>query len=208
MKKIILSLSLLLLLSGCSDMNNTPGKPTVSSETKTVATPTIGSGKHVVEIFADFQCPACIGFAKSIAPVIEWYAEKGQLQIVYRQFPLTQIHKNAYRDAIAALCGAEQGKYVEYKKALYALEDTKNWATVSDEDRVNAAKEAGLDGADMEVCLASNRYQAQVDSDVAYGNTLRVEWTPTVILDGKKLDLGVFRDIDMLAKFLDRIVAE
>jgi hypothetical protein len=48
------------------------------------------------------------------------------------------MHKNAYRDALAALCGAEQGKYMETKKALYAMEESKSEAKVSDEDRIKA----------------------------------------------------------------------
>ncbi len=68
---------------------------------------------------------------------------------------------------MAALCAAEQGKYMEYKKALYALEEVKAGALVSDTDRVNTAKETGLDGGAMETCLASNRYEAQVASDMA-----------------------------------------
>lgn len=207
MKNILFLLFLTVSLSSCTVQDNGT-KPIVATESRTVATPTFGSGKHVVELFADFQCPACINFAKTIAPIIEWYAEKGQLQIVYRQYPLNSIHKNANRDAIAALCAQEQGKYLDYKKALYALEESKAGASVSDKDRVNIAKEAGLDAAGMQACLATDRYQAQVESDVAYGDSIRVEGTPSVFLDGKKLDFTVFRDTDMFTKFLDRVVSE
>ncbi len=209
MQKIALSLTLLLLLSACNTPNtvNTTGT-TVSSETRTVQTPTQGSGKHTIEMFTDFQCPACINFSKAIAPIIEWYADKGLILIKYRQFPLVQIHKNAYRDSMAALCGAEQGKYIEYKTALYAMEESKAWATVSDTDRVNAGKAAWLDAASLETCLSSNRYQAQVDSDMALGESLNVNSTPTLMLDGKKLDLSVFRDTEMFTKFLDGVVSE
>lgn len=207
MKKVLLSLSLLLILASCS-MTGGNDQPTVSSETKTVATPTYWSGKVNIEIFADFQCPACINFSKLIGPTFESYAEKWQLTITYRQYPLTQIHKNAYRDAIAALCAQEQGKYMEYKKALYNLELERAGATVTDADRVKLAKDTSLDEASFDTCLASNRYEAQVKSDIARGDSLRVDATPTVFLNGKKLDLTIFRDIEMLTKFLDRVVSE
>lgn len=97
---------------------------------------------------------------------------------------------------------------MEYKKALYAMEEAKAGASTSDTDRVNTAKDAGLDGASMETCLASNRYQAQVDSDMALGDSLHVDATPTIMLDGKKLDLSVFRDTNMFTSFLDRVVSE
>lgn len=145
---------------------------------------------------------------KTIAPILESYAEKWQLQIIYRQFPLTQIHANAYRDAIAALCGAEQGKYYEYKQTLYALEEKKSGAKVSDTDRIEAGKAAGLDETKLTMCLASDAYKAQVDADIARWDAMKVSGTPTLYLDGKKLDLSVFRDLDMLTKFLDQVVAE
>ncbi len=208
MKKLLILLAFTVLLSACVPNQNTPNTPVVSSESKTIATPTYGSGKHVVEIFADFQCPACISFAKNIGPIFEWYAEKWQLKIIYRQFPLTQIHKNAYRDALAALCAADQGKYMDYKKALYAFEETKAWATVTDNDRVNTAKGAGLDGVALQSCLEAEVFKSQVDADMTYGESLKILWTPTVILDGRTLDFGVFQDVDMLVKFLDRVVNE
>jgi protein-disulfide isomerase len=80
----------------------TPVKPTTSLKQSSstivtdgkVATPTYGSGKMQVEIFADFQCPACIAYNDSVMPIFEEYAAAGKLTITYRQFPL-QMHKNA-----------------------------------------------------------------------------------------------------------------
>lgn len=73
----------------------------------------------------DFQCGACQNFSKTMEPVFIEYAKAGKLRIEYRQYPLTHIHKNAYRDALAVLCGAEEGKFEEAKRALYDLEITK-----------------------------------------------------------------------------------
>jgi predicted DsbA family dithiol-disulfide isomerase len=77
------------------------------------------------------------------------------------------MHKNAYRDAIAALCAAEQDKYLVYKKTLYALEKDKAGATVSDADRIEIARANGLDVATMTQCLTENRYAKQVESEIA-----------------------------------------
>jgi len=94
----------LLFLSACTattnttDTNKTPTPVTTTptvKENHTVATPTFGSGKTQVEIFADFQCPACIVFSENVGPIFEEYAASGKLTITYRQYPLTQIHKNA-----------------------------------------------------------------------------------------------------------------
>jgi protein-disulfide isomerase len=129
--------------------------------------------------------------------------------ITYKQFPLTQIHKNAYRDAIAGLCAAEQGKYMEYKKTLYALEAEKAGATVTDADRVEIARANGLDAAAMTQCLADNRYSRQVDAEMAEGDAKGVSGTPTTYLDGSRLDVGaIFADMEKGKAFMDRILAQ
>lgn len=139
MKKIILTLSLSLLLASCGLSANNPSTQTGTTETNntvqetkntnttndnTANVPTYGTGASVIEVFADFQCPACQNADKSISPILEKMADEGKITIAYRQFPLS-FHANAFGDALAAMCSADQGKYQEYKKALYALEAKK-----------------------------------------------------------------------------------
>ncbi len=205
MRYIILFLSLITLASCSFGWTES----TLSSESKTIPTPTYGKGNHTIEIYADFQCPACINFHKSLGPLLESYASSGKVVLEYRQFPLTSIHKNAYRDALAALCGAEAGKYKDMKTALYALEEKKSGATVSDDERVEAAKSVGIDESSFRQCLSSGRYSAQVDADIARGDSLGVQWTPSLFLDGKKLDLGIiFSDFELGKKWLDSVLSK
>lgn len=176
---------------------------------KSVPSPTYGTGKHAITIYADFQCPACIAFSHSVGGLLESYAASGKVMITYKQFPLTQIHKNAYRDSIAGLCAAEQGKYMEYKKTLYSLEEQKAGATTTDADRVEIARANGLDAAAMTQCLADNRYAAQVDAEMAEGDAKGVNGTPTTYLDGSKLDIGaIFADMEKGKAFMDRMLAQ
>lgn len=144
-------------------------------------------------VFADFQCPACQSFSENVEPIFLEYVNSGKLTIVYKQFPLTSIHKNAFGDAMAALCSAEQGKYVPYKKALYALEKSKAMASVSNAERIKLAKDTGLDETSFTQCLESEAYKDQVNREMAEGDALKISGTPTLFLDGKKLDLSVFR---------------
>jgi protein-disulfide isomerase len=198
----------MLFLTSCNTLvpSNTAS---VSSESKYVESPRQGSGKHELTIFADFQCPACIAFSKNAAPIFEEYANSGKLTIIYKQFPLTTIHKNAFWDASAALCAVEQNKYLPYKKALYALEEERAGATVSDDDRIGLAKKTGLDESSFAQCVNAGRYKDQVNKEIAEWDALQVNGTPTLFLDGKKLDLSVFRwDIAIMRTFLDRVTAE
>lgn len=166
-----------------------------------VATPTYGTGRSQVEIFADFQCPACILSNESIMPIFEEYAANGRLTITFRQFPLT-MHKNAKWDAIAALCSAEQGGYMDYKKWLYTMEKVKSGKSVTDAERTGLAKTLGLDEAKFSTCLTSRTYEKQVESDIALGETKWVNGTPTIYLDGIKIDMSLFKDLDGFRSFL------
>lgn len=198
----------LLLLTSCNA--TTPSSWSSSNNTKVnpqvlIPSPTYGSWKHTLTLYADFQCPACIVFSKLVWPILEEYANKGYLVITYKQFPLTNIHPNAERDSVAALCAAEQGKYMDYKKALYAMEEAKSGGKVSDEDRVSAAQWI-LDEANLRECLKTDKYLPQVRAEMAEGDAAWVGGTPTVFLDGKKLDPAVYRDTKVLRTILDRLL--
>ncbi len=171
-----------------------------------IPSPTLGSGKHAMIIFSDFQCPACIRFSQSIALIFEEYAKSGYLTITFKQYPLTTIHKNAERDALAALCVAEQGKFLDYKKPLYALEESKSGAKVSDDERIGAAKDIGVDIDKLTQCIASDKYLGQVQSEIKEGDVLRVTGTPSIFLDGKKIDLGLFPDLATLKQVMDKLL--
>lgn len=220
--RILLVLLSLAALTSCTTSTNTgTSTPTgtvksqISSEKyspelqKTIPSPTYGSGKHDVTVYADFQCPACLNFSQWLGKVFESYADAWKITITYKQFPLTSIHKNAYRDAIAALCSAEQGKYNQAKDAIYMLESQKKGATVTDAERVTVLSSVWLDAAALTQCLADNRYAKQVDEEVIAGDRAGVSGTPTVMLNGTRLDLGVvFADAEKGKAFLDRVFAQ
>lgn len=135
-------------------------------------------------------------------PMLESYAASGKLQIVYKQYPLVTIHKNAYRDSLAALCAYEQGKYMDYKKPIYALEEKKAMASVSDEERVALVDEIpGIDKVKFSECLATDKYKTIVDRDMADGDALNIPGTPTLFFDGKRLDFSVFQNMEQIEQF-------
>lgn len=167
---------------------------------------TIGSGSHTLQIFSDFECPACIYSKTAVFPLFEAYAKAGKLKIEYRQFPLTNMHKNAYNDALAFYCVADKkGKTYDYATALYALEKKKVSAKVTDAERIEIAKKYDADITD---CLKGRASKKLVDRDMKIGDDLRLTGTPSYVLDGKKLDMGVFKKEEDFTKFFDRVLAE
>lgn len=199
MYRYIIGLSILLL--SCM--------PTSGFTTENTVNTTYGTGKHTVEIFTDFQCPACINFSHTILPIIESAAASGQIQVIYRQYPLTNIHQNAYGDALAVLCGAEQWAYQTYARWLISLESKKSWARVSNGDRVRIARDRHLHIRQFVSCLNSKKYHNQIVVDMARWDALGLQGTPTVYIDSKKLDLGmIFADFEKGKILLSKMLAE
>ncbi len=156
-------------------------------------------------VFTDFQCPACIQFEKIIGgPLFEEYVNTKKIGLEYRMYPLS-IHKNAPEDALASLCAESQWKYKEFAKEMYGLEDQKKWDPVSTDDRENIAKKIGLDTGKFQTCMKEWNYVSKIKEDMALGDQLWLQGTPSVYINGKKIDFrsreGLFKIIDAMGQF-------
>ena len=206
MKKVLFALLAFGALASCST------SPQASNSSQTGASldvvPTFWNAKHVIQVWADFQCPACQSTNKSIGPVIDKLVDEGKLTVEYRQFPLTRIHQNAFGDAMAAMCAYDQNKYKEYKNALYDLEESKKNAAVSDSDRIALAETTGLNKDEFSSCLSSKKYSDYVTKSIETGTSLGVTGTPTYFLNGKKLPMNSFPTIESFREFLEKAVQQ
>lgn len=135
MKKIFLLALLPFFLISCGTEN-------IPQVSKNIESAVFGapSSKVQLTVFADYECPACIYFEKTIGQELyENYIKTNKITVTYKNFPLSQ-HKNAERDALAALYALSQGKYWEFSLEMYALEDQKKGDIVTDSERVNLGK--------------------------------------------------------------------
>lgn len=140
------------------------------------------SSSVVLVEYSDFQCPAC-GLATSLVKeVVEKYQDK--IKFEYRHFPLTTIHKYAFRAAEAAECAADQSKFWEYHDKLFLNQDN-----LTKSDLLLYAKEInGLDGELFGDCLESGVKKKRVNEDLEEANRLGLNSTPTFFLNGQKVD--------------------
>jgi len=157
--------------------------------TKDIESPFFGSknSKAQIEIFSDFQCPACINFHEKIGKKLESdYVKTGKIGYLYKNFPLP-FHKNAPDDASAAMCAYAQGKFLEFADKMYALEKEKDGLNVDDSERINIAKDLGLDTEKFTTCITEGHYINKVASDSLEAQNRGVEGTPTIFLNGVKM---------------------
>jgi protein-disulfide isomerase len=130
--------------------------------------------------FSDFQCPFCQRVAPTLKKLRETYGDK--VRIVWKDFPLTQIHPQAFKAGEAAHCAGDQGKYWEYHDRLFA-----NQGQLQPEELKQHATALGLDAAAFNACLDSSKYGERVRDGVAQGTRLGVNSTPTIYINGRML---------------------
>ena len=135
--------------------------------------------------YADFQCPACGSYYPLVKQLGEDFPE--DLRIIYRNFPLTQIHPNAHPAAQAAEAAGMQGKFWEMTDLLFTKQ--KDWSTESNPESIfeNYAKELELDVDKYKSDYKSNEVSAAIAADVVLANKTGVNATPTFILNGVQI---------------------
>jgi protein-disulfide isomerase len=144
--------------------------------------PSIGSASAPVTLveFSDFQCPFCQRVAPTLKQVKQTYGDK--VRIVWKDFPLTQIHPQAFKAGEAAHCAADQGKFWEYHDRLFA-----NQQQLMPADLKKHATDLGLDSKAFDSCLDSSKYGERVRDGVAEGSRLGVNSTPMIYINGRAL---------------------
>ena len=128
--------------------------------------------------YGDFECPYC---AEAHVTVQELQKELGsRLRIVFRNFPLTEIHPTAQPAAEAAEAAAAQGKYWEMNDTLYQNQEDLDAPALS-----QYAEDLGLDSAKFERETAEHVYADRVAEDFAGGLRSGVQGTPTFFINGR-----------------------
>ena len=129
--------------------------------------------------FSDFQCPYCAGLQSTLDEVLK--AFPNQVNLIYKQFPLN-IHQYARQAAVASMAAHQQGKFWQLHDRMF-----QNFAAINEENIKKWAKEVGLNMADFEKVMQSGALETEVQKDIADGAAARVIGTPTLFINGKRV---------------------
>jgi predicted DsbA family dithiol-disulfide isomerase len=130
--------------------------------------------------FSDFECPYCGGLYPTLKQVEKNYPQ--QVRIVYRQFPLANIHPHAQKAAEASLCANEQNKFWEFHDSMFT-----NQSELSVPDLKQRAVDLKLDVPAFNQCLDSGRHNAAIQADIQEGSRFGVTGTPAMFINGRLL---------------------
>ena len=150
--------------------------------------PTMGAKTPVMEIveFSDLECPHC----KTAAPIVEKLAaDFPQVRVTFQQFPLpASLHPWAMKAALYADCAgnANPAAFWKYIDAIFENQGGIALAT-ADEKLKELATAAGLDAGKLATCAESKEAQARVQKSLDLGTSLEVTSTPTVFINGRRV---------------------
>jgi protein-disulfide isomerase len=142
--------------------------------------PVLGGAAAPVTLveFSDFQCPFCARVMPTLKKVKETYGDR--VRIVWKDFPLTSIHPQAFRAAEAGQCAREQGKFWELHDVLFA-----NQAALQPDELKKHAAAVGLDATKFNACFDASKYGERVQQQMQTGTQLGVGSTPSIFINGR-----------------------
>ncbi|MHB8362709.1 MAG: DsbA family protein [Patescibacteria group bacterium] len=179
--------------SNISKTNNT----NISTNTTHTATPpknnkdvTVSLGTYPVEgnlktakigivEYGDFQCPFCKQFANNAGKSIYTnFVKTGQAVFAFRDYPLVNIHPLSSEMAIEGRCFAAQGKFWQYYNKMYTTTQDSNTPSIVS----GYARAMGLNMNKYAACVTNKTYQTEIQKDIASGNRINIQGTPTIVI--------------------------
>jgi len=154
--------------------------------------------KVTVVEFSDFQCPYCAKTAPVVRQVRTTYGTR--IHFVFRQYPLP-MHENAHGAAEAALAAHAQGKFWELHDQLFVHQDT-----LTREGLDALAKSVTLDLPRFKKALDAHTYASDVDADIALGDSIHIQGTPTMFVNAVRVSNPT--SFDDVSKAIEKALAD
>ena len=165
--------------------------------------PTRGNkdAKVTVVNYDDFECPFCSRMHSTLFPgILKEYGDR--VLFIYKDYPLEEIHPWAVHAAVNANClGAQNSDvywdYVDYlhgnQHAISAEKGRDGQNAELDKLAATQAQKSNLDVAKLQACVKAQDEKA-VRASMHEGEVIGVEATPTMFINGQKLDGAVPAD--------------
>lgn len=166
------------------------------------------SAPIVMEVFSDFQCPACKTlFVTTNRQLMDNYVTTGKVYLIHRDFPLP-MHAYSRVAARYARAAAEIGKIELVEKTLF--DNQEKWEQTGDVDGTLAAVLSSADMTKVRALVKGGTLEPLIEKDVALGQMYRVNQTPTSVFHskGQTYPYSGVMPYDTLHQFLDQLLSQ
>jgi protein-disulfide isomerase len=163
-----------------------------------------------IDVFSDFQCPACQSFYLStIRQVLATYSRDNKVCVVYHEMPLQQ-HQYSRPAARYAIAARRVGRlqWIRVADALYSFQG--QWSASGDVEGTVAKALSPEDFAKVKEHLKDPSIEAQISRDMAAAQRKQVRSTPTyfITVQGKEQKVVGATQFDILKRYLDSVLPQ
>lgn len=163
--------------------------------------------KNIIVEYSDFQCPAC----KNMHDMFNRFEASGspdlditkKFTLVYRHYPLYQIHPSSIDASYAAEAAEKQNKFNEMSDLLFKNQEEWGKSSNPKEYFIKLAQELNLNIDQFKKDVNSPDVKNKVQGDMASGDKLGINQTPTLFVNGRKLnDIGLISNFTKMLRDL------
>jgi len=168
--------------------------------------PSLGDAKAAITLveYSDFECPVCRNLHDVLRGMLPNYA--GKVRLVFKDFPLEQLHPWARTAAIAGRCAYQQDPQAFWKMYDFIYDNQEIISAANAWTKmIDYAGQSGLDADAFKACMAGPEAGAAVNASRANGEQLDVNSTPTVFVNGRRL---VGADPHLLEQYINYELAQ
>jgi protein-disulfide isomerase len=178
-----------------------PYAPARSALEKGITGPSRGPASAPVTLveFSDLQCPHC----KEAQPTIDKLIEQDKnVRVVFQNFPLPMhdwsMKAASYADCVGRAPGDAVWKFID---GIFSSQNNITAAN-ADEKLTALADSVGVKGSEIAACAAKPETETRVQHSIDLGNSLGVNSTPTIFVNGRKISAGGI-PLEVLEKMVD-----
>ncbi len=155
--------------------------------------------------FSDLECPFCKQFHQTMRSAMSLYEEK--VAWIFRNFPLTQLHSKALKEAQAAECAAKLGgndKYWQYIDAIFEITPSNNGLDEAELPKI--AQRVGINVNEFNTCLSSGYGKDIINaqsSDAANSGAQGTPYSVVIAPDGSKSTINGAMPLEQVKSAID-----
>jgi protein-disulfide isomerase len=166
------------------------------------------SAPLVVEVFSDFQCPACKTlYTTTNRQLMDNYVSTGKVYLIHRDFPLP-MHAHSRVAAQYARAASHLGKTEVVEQALF--ENQEKWESTGDIDGTLASVLSAAEMNKVRALVKGATLDPLIEKDLALGRVYNINQTPTSIVHykGQTYPIVGIQSYSVLHQFLDQLLSQ
>jgi protein-disulfide isomerase len=144
------------------------------------------TGVPFIEIYEDFQCPACARFESIAGEYIEELIATKKAKVAFHT--LSFLGGESQIAANAAACSADEGKFLPLHRTLFANQPSENSGAWTASYFSTLGLGLGISSPEYDKCISTNKYKGWVNNVADEGAKRNINSTPTVLINGKEID--------------------